>query len=82
MHPRCFEIFKKASLSRFGKVDIDGLFLLKDVSLTRFLHYISDSRTTLMLRSQVMPGNDEFSETVRFRKFPDSPDLSLVLDQW
>lgn len=33
MHPKCFEIFKKESLQKFGKVDIDGLFLLRDVSL-------------------------------------------------
>lgn len=32
MHPKCFEIFKLASLRKFGKVDIDGLFLLIDVS--------------------------------------------------
>lgn len=31
MHPKCFEVFKKASLRKFGKVDIDGLFLLRDV---------------------------------------------------
>ena len=33
MHPKCFEIFKRASLRKFSKVDIDGLFLLKDVRL-------------------------------------------------
>lgn len=35
MHPKCFEVFKQASLRKFGQVDIDGLFLLKDVSLFR-----------------------------------------------
>ena len=32
MHPRCFEMFKKLSIQRRGKVDIDGLWKLRDVS--------------------------------------------------
>ena len=32
MHPRCFELFKRASKARLGRVDIDGLWMLREVS--------------------------------------------------
>ena len=34
MHPKCFEMFKKLSTERFGKIDIDGLWMLREVSKT------------------------------------------------
>ena len=34
MHPKCFEMFKKLSTARFGKIDIDGLWMLREVSKT------------------------------------------------
>ena len=33
MHPSCFEMFKRMSKARFGTVDIDGLWKLREVSL-------------------------------------------------
>ena len=32
-HPHCFQMFKKLSIQRFGKVDIDGLWLLRAVRM-------------------------------------------------
>jgi hypothetical protein len=30
-HPKCFEMFRRMSIARLGKVDIDGLWLLREV---------------------------------------------------
>ena len=31
MHPKCFELFKRVSQQKLGKVDIDGLWRLREV---------------------------------------------------
>ena len=33
MHPSCFEMFKRMSKARFGNVDIDGVWKVREVSL-------------------------------------------------
>lgn len=34
MHPKCFDMYKRMSLHRWDKVDIDGLWLLREVSFS------------------------------------------------
>jgi hypothetical protein len=37
MHPSCFEIFKRMSMRRFGKVDLDGLWFWRDVCVAHLI---------------------------------------------
>jgi len=34
MHPKCFELFKRVSQRRLDKIDIDGLWRLREVRST------------------------------------------------
>jgi len=72
MHPRCFEMFKKMSMERFGKVDIDGLWQLREVHAT--IHH--------NCHAFAHEEQHQGCRTNRFRHFPRTADLEIVSGLW
>lgn len=93
MHPKCFEVYKRASLQKSGQVDIDGLWLLRDVRMSRpHSRWFDADRERLGDEQARQRRNDKVRKTpghhryyrqyTRFVNFPEGRDVKTVTDQW